>query len=77
MGKGKLHLGAVLQWTSLELDHVSGSKDDVHEDQHGEKPKRLYADHSFIVIVRDDITGALLMIGALDQTEGPSVHNEL
>ncbi|KAA0723086.1 hypothetical protein E1301_Tti005205 [Triplophysa tibetana] len=34
LGKGKLHLGAVMQWMSLELDHVFGSKDDVQEDEH-------------------------------------------
>lgn len=54
LGKGKLHLGAVMQWTSLELDHVSGSKDDVHEDEPVEKPKLFHADHSFIVLVRDN-----------------------
>ncbi|KAI7813978.1 hypothetical protein IRJ41_005416 [Triplophysa rosa] len=73
---GKLHLGDVLQWTSLELDHVSGSKDDVHEDEHV-KPKLFNADHSFIILVRDNISGALVMIGALDQNEGPSIHDEL
>lgn len=77
LGKGKLHLAAVLQWTSLELDHESGSKDGVHEDEHVEKPKLFYADHSFIILVRDNSTGALLMIGALDHTEGAAIHDEL
>ncbi|XP_048041810.1 serine (or cysteine) peptidase inhibitor, clade H, member 2 isoform X1 [Megalobrama amblycephala] len=77
MGQGKLHLGAVLHWTSLELAPESGSIDDMHEDEEVEKPKIFYADHSFIILVRDNSTGALLMIGALDHTDGPAIHDEL
>ncbi|XP_067257225.1 serine (or cysteine) peptidase inhibitor, clade H, member 2 [Chanodichthys erythropterus] len=77
MGRGKLHLGAVLHWTSLELAPESGSIDDMHEDEEVEKPKIFYADHSFIILVRDNSTGALLMIGALDHTDGPAIHDEL
>ncbi|XP_039514202.1 serine (or cysteine) peptidase inhibitor, clade H, member 2 isoform X1 [Pimephales promelas] len=77
MGRGKLHLGAVLHWTSLELAPESGSIDGMDEDEDVEKPKRFYADHSFIILVRDNSTGALLMIGALDHTDSPAVHDEL
>ncbi|KAF4111367.1 hypothetical protein G5714_008398 [Onychostoma macrolepis] len=77
LGRGKLHLRAVLHWTSLELAPESGSKDGMHEDEDVEKPKIFYADHSFIILVRDNSTGALLMIGALDQTDGPAIHDEL
>uniref|UniRef100_A0A8C1WRB0 Serine (or cysteine) peptidase inhibitor, clade H, member 2 n=1 Tax=Cyprinus carpio TaxID=7962 RepID=A0A8C1WRB0_CYPCA len=77
LGRGKLHLGAVLHWTSLELAPESGSKDGMHEDEDVKKPKIFYADHSFIILVRDSSSGALLMIGALDQTDGPAIHDEL
>ncbi|XP_073693361.1 serine (or cysteine) peptidase inhibitor, clade H, member 2 isoform X2 [Garra rufa] len=77
LGRGKLHLGAVLHWTSLELSPESGSKDGLHEDEDVEKPKIFYADHSFIILVRDNSTGALLMVGALDHTDGPAIHDEL
>lgn len=77
LGQGKLHLGAVLHWTTLELAPESGSKDDVLEDEDVKKPKIFYADHSFIILVRDNSTGALLMIGALDHTDGPAIHDEL
>ncbi|XP_016366437.1 serpin H1-like [Sinocyclocheilus rhinocerous] len=77
LGQGKLHLGAVLHWTSLELAPESGSKESMHEDEDVEKPKIFYADHSFIILVRDNSTGALLMIGALDHTDGPAIHDEL
>ncbi|XP_077083707.1 serine (or cysteine) peptidase inhibitor, clade H, member 2 isoform X2 [Siphateles boraxobius] len=77
MGRGKLHLGAVLHWTSLELAPESGSIDGMHEDEDVEKPKTFYADHSFIILVRDNSTGALFMIGALDHTDSPAIHDEL
>uniref|UniRef100_A0A672T8U9 Serine (or cysteine) peptidase inhibitor, clade H, member 2 n=1 Tax=Sinocyclocheilus grahami TaxID=75366 RepID=A0A672T8U9_SINGR len=77
LGRGKLHLGAVLHWTSLELAPESGSKNGMHEDEDVQKPKIFYADHSFIILVRDSSTGVLLMIGALDQTDGPAIHDEL
>ncbi|KAL1271664.1 hypothetical protein QQF64_030680 [Cirrhinus molitorella] len=77
LGQGKLHLGAMLHWTSLELAPESGSKDGMHEDEDVEKPKIFYADHSFIILVRDNSTGALLMVGALDYTDGPAIHDEL
>ncbi|XP_067302641.1 serine (or cysteine) peptidase inhibitor, clade H, member 2 isoform X2 [Pseudorasbora parva] len=77
MGRGKLHLGAMLHWASLELAPDSGSIDGMHEDEDVEKPKIFYADHSFILLVKDNSTGALLMIGALDHTDGPAIHDEL
>uniref|UniRef100_A0A671NJQ8 Serine (or cysteine) peptidase inhibitor, clade H, member 2 n=1 Tax=Sinocyclocheilus anshuiensis TaxID=1608454 RepID=A0A671NJQ8_9TELE len=77
LGRGKLHLGTMLHWTSLELAPESGSKDGMHEDEDVQKPKIFYAEHSFIILVRDSSTGALLMIGALDQTDGPAIHDEL
>lgn len=76
-GKEKLHLGDVLHWASLEMASKSGSKDGIDEDEHVEKPKRFYADHSFIILVKDNTTGALLMLGALDQAEGAALHDEL
>lgn len=77
LGKGKLHLADVLHWASLELASDSGSKDRIDEDQHVEKPKHFYADHSFIILVKDNSTGALLMFGALDQAEGAALRDEL
>ncbi|KAK3567631.1 hypothetical protein QTP86_020427 [Hemibagrus guttatus] len=77
LGKGKLHLGDVLHWTSLELVSNSGSKDSEEDEEHVEKPKVFYADHSFIILVKDNSTGALLMLGALDLADGPALHDEL
>ncbi|KAB5579212.1 hypothetical protein PHYPO_G00192500 [Pangasianodon hypophthalmus] len=77
LGKGKLHLWDVLHWASLELASDSGSKDGIDENQHVEKPKLFYADHSFIILVKDNSTGALLMLGALDLAEGATLHDEL
>lgn len=77
LGKGKLHLGDFLHWTSLELVPDSGIKDGGEEEQHVEKPKLFYADHSFIIMVKDNSTGALLMLGALDLAEGAALHDEL
>ncbi|KAL6490805.1 hypothetical protein MHYP_G00011500 [Metynnis hypsauchen] len=75
--KGNLHLGDVLHWASLELTSESGSKDSMDEDEHVEKPKLFYADHSFIILVKDNSTGALLLLGALDLAEGVTLHDEL
>lgn len=77
LGKGKLHLGDVLHWASLELASDSGSKDGMNEEQLVEKPKRFYADHPFIILVKDNSTGALLMMGAMDLAEGAAPHEEL
>ncbi|XP_060730736.1 serine (or cysteine) peptidase inhibitor, clade H, member 2 [Tachysurus vachellii] len=77
LGKGKLHLSDVLHWASLELASDSGSEDRVEEEEHVEKPKPFYADHSFIILVKDNSTGALLLLGALDLAEGPALHDEL
>lgn len=76
-GKGKLHLGAVLHWASLELGAQAGKGEANLEEEHIEKPKLFYADHPFIILVRDDVTGALLLMGALDHVEGEAVHDEL
>ncbi|XP_062372027.1 serine (or cysteine) peptidase inhibitor, clade H, member 2 [Sardina pilchardus] len=77
--KGKLHLGGVMHWASLELAPQSGQKEgeDEEDEVEVEKPKLFYADHSFIVMVTDKPTGALLLIGALDTAEGRSLHDEL
>ncbi|XP_016141178.1 serpin H1-like [Sinocyclocheilus grahami] len=64
----------VLLQAMREGEKASGS---MHEDEDVEKPKIFYADHSFIILVRDNSTGALLMIGALDHTDGPAIHDEL
>lgn len=79
-GKG-LHLGGAVHWASLELTSQSGQKEDKEEEEEEEaeveKPKLFYADHSFIVMVTDKTTGALLLIGAMDLAEGRSLHDEL
>lgn len=76
-GKGKLHLGAVLQWASLELAAQAHKDDTDLEEENIEKPKMFYADHPFIIFVRDNTTGALLLMGALDHAEGEPLHDEL
>lgn len=73
--EGKLHLGGVVHWASLQLDGQAG-KGDVGEESLG-KPKVFYADHPFMVFVRDGATGALLLLGAVDQAEGEALHDEL
>lgn len=73
--KGKFHLGGVLHWASMELDAQAGEGD--VEEEKIEKAKLFYADHPFIVFVRDDATGALLLMGALDHAEGEPLHDEL
>ncbi|KAJ4949030.1 hypothetical protein JOQ06_020549 [Pogonophryne albipinna] len=74
--KGKLHLGGVLHWASLELAPQAG-KGGINVDENVEKPKLFYGDHPFIFFVRDNTTGALLLMGALDQAEGEALHDEL
>lgn len=76
-GKGKVHLGGVLQWASLQLAPQAGGGDAELEEEHVEKPKMFYADHPFIVFVRDNASGALLLMGALDHAEGEALHDEL
>ncbi|XP_037613671.1 LOW QUALITY PROTEIN: serine (or cysteine) peptidase inhibitor, clade H, member 2 [Sebastes umbrosus] len=76
-GKGKLHLGGVLHWASLELAAQAGKGGADLQEEHIEKPKLFYGDHPFIVFVRDDATGALLLMGALDHAEGEALHDEL
>lgn len=76
-GKGKLHLGGVLHWASLELAAQAGKGEADLEEENIEKPKLFYADHPFIIFVRDNATGALLLMGALDHVEGEALHDEL
>ncbi|XP_034712491.1 serine (or cysteine) peptidase inhibitor, clade H, member 2 isoform X2 [Etheostoma cragini] len=76
-GKGKLHLGGVLHWACLELAAQAGKGDADLEEENVEKPKLFYADHPFIIFVRDNTTGALLLMGALDHAEGEALHDEL
>lgn len=76
-GKGKLHLGGVLHWASLELAAQAGKGDADLEEENVDKPKMFYADHPFIIFVRDNATGALLLMGALDHAEGEALHDEL
>ncbi|XP_036403413.1 serine (or cysteine) peptidase inhibitor, clade H, member 2 [Megalops cyprinoides] len=73
-GQGELHLAGVLHWATLELTPQGGGETD--EEKVG-KTKLFYADHSFIVLVKDNVSGALLLMGALDQTEGAALHDEL
>lgn len=75
--KGNFHLGAVLQWTSLELAAKAGPGEEELEEEKIEKPKLFYADHPFVFLVRDNATGALLLMGAVDNVEGEAVHDEL
>uniref|UniRef100_UPI003AAE5698 serine (or cysteine) peptidase inhibitor, clade H, member 2 n=1 Tax=Centroberyx gerrardi TaxID=166262 RepID=UPI003AAE5698 len=75
--QGKLHLGAVLHWASLELAAEAGKGAADLEDETVGRPKLFYADHSFIILVRDNGTGALLLMGALDHAEGEALHDEL
>ncbi|KAJ8246836.1 hypothetical protein GJAV_G00255930 [Gymnothorax javanicus] len=78
-GKGKVHLGGVLNLASLELSTESGGGEEEEEEgmEGVGRPKLFYADHPFIVLVRDTATGALLLMGALDQVEGVGLHDEL
>ncbi|KAF3697609.1 Serpin H1 47 kDa heat shock protein Collagen-binding protein [Channa argus] len=73
--KGKLHLGGVFHWASLELAAEAGKGAAVEENI--QKPKLFYADHPFIIFVRDNATGALLLMGAVDHVEGEPLHDEL
>ncbi|KAM4714139.1 serine (or cysteine) peptidase inhibitor, clade H, member 2 isoform 1-T3 [Anableps anableps] len=75
--KGKLHLSSVLHWASLELGPEAGKEDADLEEKNIEQPKLFYADHPFIIFVRDNTTGALLLMGALDHAEGELLHDEL
>lgn len=75
--KGKLHLGGVLHWASLELAAQAGKGGSGLEEEILEKPKLFYADHPFIVFVRDNASGALLLVGAVDHVEGEALHDEL
>lgn len=75
--KGKLHLGGVLQWASLELAAQAGKGDADLKEENVENVKMFYADHPFIIFVRDNTTGALLLMGALDHAEGEALHDEL
>lgn len=75
--KGKLYLGDVLHWASLELAAAAGEGSADLEEEIIEKAKLFYADHPFIVFVRDNATGALLLMGALDLAEGEALHDEL
>lgn len=78
--KGKLHLGAVLQWASLELAAQAGKEEGKQQQEVEEqiqKPKLFYADHPFVILVRDNATGSLLLMAALDHAEGEALHDEL
>lgn len=76
--KGKVHLGGVLQWASLELAAQAGKGDrKQQQEEQIDKPKLFYADHPFIVLVWDNATGSLLLMGALDHVEGEALHDEL
>lgn len=75
--KEKLHLGGVLHWAALELTSDAGRGDAETEEERVEKPKLFYADHPFIFFVRDNTSGALLLVGALDHAEGEALHDEL
>ncbi|XP_047435007.1 serine (or cysteine) peptidase inhibitor, clade H, member 2 isoform X2 [Mugil cephalus] len=76
-GGGKLHLGGVLHWASLELAAQAGKGDADLEEEHVQDAKLFYGDHPFVFFVRDDATGALLLMGALDHAEGEALHDEL
>lgn len=42
-----------------------------------EKPKLFYADYSFIVLVKDNTTGALLLLGLWTRLRGTALHDVL
>ncbi|MBN3290232.1 SERPH protein, partial [Polypterus senegalus] len=69
-----LHLANYLHAATLELD-TQGGTSDIEEDL--QKPKLFYADHSFIILVRDNETNSLLLIGAVDSADGDALHDEL
>ncbi|KAM6949563.1 serine (or cysteine) peptidase inhibitor, clade H, member 2 [Aplochiton taeniatus] len=77
--QGKLHLGGVLHWASLELgrEYGKGVPEPTDKVVDKENIKLFYGDHPFVILVRDNTTGALLMMGALDQAEGEALHDEL
>lgn len=75
--KGELHLGGVLHWASLELAAEAGRGEAELEEEKVEKPKLFYADHPFIILVRDNKSGSLLLMGCLDHAGGEAVHDEL
>ncbi|XP_062305690.1 serine (or cysteine) peptidase inhibitor, clade H, member 2 [Osmerus eperlanus] len=76
--QGNLHLGGVLHWASLELGSDAGQGAAELEDEIVEKkPKVFYADHSFVVLVRDNSSGAPLLLGAVDLLEGEALYDEL
>ncbi|XP_063043750.1 serine (or cysteine) peptidase inhibitor, clade H, member 2, partial [Engraulis encrasicolus] len=86
--KGQMHLGGVLHWASLEFSPDSGHKKEakdgeeatVEEEEEEDvdvSPKMFYADHSFVVMVMDKASGALVLMGAMDVAEGRSLHDEL
>lgn len=57
-----LHLRTVHHWASLELGSEAGEGATELWDEKVEKPKSFYADYSFIVLVRDNTKGALLLL---------------
>ncbi|XP_035481285.2 serine (or cysteine) peptidase inhibitor, clade H, member 2 [Scophthalmus maximus] len=75
--KGKLHLAGVLHWAHLELAAEAGKGQADLEEENIDKAKLFYADHPFIILVRDNVTRALLLMGALDHAEGEALHDEL
>lgn len=61
----------------MELAAHSGKEEADLEEENIEKPRLFYADHPFIILVKDNVTGALLLMGALDHVEGEPLHDEL
>lgn len=67
-------------WASLELAAQAGKEEGQQQQQEDEQiqnPKLFCADHPSIVLVRDNATGSLLLMGALDQVDGEALHDEL
>lgn len=77
LGRGKIHMADVQHWAALELACESGSEDDADERKHVKNPKLFCADHPFIILVKENITGALLLLGASDVAQGKAIHDEL
>lgn len=74
---GGLYLGDVLHWACLQLSPTAGDGSADLEEENVEKPKLFYADHPFVIFVRDNSTGALLLMGAVDLADGEALHDEL
>nr|XP_006627448.2 PREDICTED: serpin H1-like [Lepisosteus oculatus] len=73
-GQKGLRLAAVLHAAALELGPEGAP---VQQEEELQNTRLFYADHPFVLLVRDNQTGALLLMGALDNAQGSALHDEL